>query len=172
MDVLCIVVAAPIDVGPRRGVVGESQGAGLLAQGQPAHLLHRDVDPTLEGRDLGFGPVQERLLGVPAAGVALALARVRCFARQDDAAQSVVEGCGAGNHVDHDGHAEGDGDIGRDGDVEAHARMTLQIAQAAQGGVALATDDDVIVDGDAELVGGGGDLLRHDNVVLRGRGIA
>src|SRR5262249_59799370 len=51
-------------------------------------------------------------------------------------------------------------------------RRRSQDAEAAQGGVALAADDDVVVHGYAELLGGGRHLLGHGDVVGRRRRVA
>src|SRR5262249_17151814 len=51
-------------------------------------------------------------------------------------------------------------------------RGRSQDAEAAQGGVALAADDDVVVHGYAELLGRGRHLLGHGDVVGRRRRVA
>ena len=105
--------------------------------------------------------IYEAAEGLPAADL---MAYGRCY----EVHAHGPRGCGlsrrAGMHA-----ALGEAASGQRPDPRHHTSNQLQPLEA---GVALAADDDVVVDGDAERLGGIDDLLRHVDVGAGGRGIA
>jgi hypothetical protein len=132
MDMRCVVVAMPVDIGPGSGAVLELQRPGLTTQRQFAHLPHGVVDPFLQRNDFRFGPGEQRRLRLPSAGIAFVAAGAGSFTSQYRLPQTWVDRVRSGHATQHHGLRKCQRYIGSNGYFQAHEASLLSAASSSR----------------------------------------